>query len=51
MAPEPPGDVIWMRPERAAGGRPAKRSRDEITAAAVAIADADGLDAVSMRRR
>jgi AcrR family transcriptional regulator len=31
-------------------GRPAQHSREEITAAAVAIADRDGLDAVSMRR-
>ena len=45
-----PADSIWMRPEHAAVGRPAHRSRDEITAAALAIADADGLDAVSMRR-
>ena len=43
-------DVIWMRPERAATGRPAGHSRAEITAAAIAIADRDGLDAVSMRR-
>src|SRR5205807_1015904 len=42
--------VIWMRPEHAATGRPAKRSREEITAAAIAIADQEGLDAVSMRR-
>jgi AcrR family transcriptional regulator len=41
---------IWMRPERAAVGRPAQRSRAEITAAAVAVADAEGLAAVSMRR-
>jgi AcrR family transcriptional regulator len=41
---------IWMRPERAGVGRPAQRSRAEITAAAVAIADREGLDAVSMRR-
>lgn len=39
-----------MRPERAAAGRPAQRSRAEITAAAVGIADRAGLDAVSMRR-
>jgi AcrR family transcriptional regulator len=45
-----PADSIWMRPEHAAVGRPAQRSRDEITAAALAIADSDGLDAVSMRR-
>jgi AcrR family transcriptional regulator len=41
---------VWMRPEHAGVGRPAQRSRTEITAAAVAIADADGLEAVSMRR-
>lgn len=50
MAPEQAGSVIWMRPDHAATGRPAKRSRDEITAAAVTIADREGLDAVSMRR-
>jgi AcrR family transcriptional regulator len=44
------GESIWVRREHAAVGRPAQRSRAEITAAAVAIADADGLDAVSMRR-
>ena len=42
--------VIWMRPEQAAVGRPAERSRAEITAAAVALADQEGIDAVSMRR-
>jgi AcrR family transcriptional regulator len=41
---------IWMRRERAAVGRPAQRSRAEIAAAAVDIADREGLDAVSMRR-
>jgi AcrR family transcriptional regulator len=41
---------IWMRPERAAVGRPAQRSRAEITAVALGIADGEGLDAVSMRR-
>jgi AcrR family transcriptional regulator len=50
MAPERSDDLIWMRPEHAATGRPAQRSRAEITAAAIAIADAEGLDAVSMRR-
>ncbi|MEU5209936.1 TetR/AcrR family transcriptional regulator [Streptomyces sp. NPDC020742] len=42
--------VIWMRPEQAAVGRPAERSRAEITAAAVQLADGEGLEAVSMRR-
>ncbi|MGH3156974.1 MAG: TetR/AcrR family transcriptional regulator [Streptosporangiaceae bacterium] len=42
--------MIWLRPEGARVGRPAHRSRGEITSAAVAIADRDGLEAVSMRR-
>ncbi|MFE9775451.1 TetR/AcrR family transcriptional regulator [Streptomyces sp. NPDC005931] len=43
-------EVIWARPERAGRGpRPAYR-RADIAAAAVRIADAEGLDAVSMRR-
>jgi AcrR family transcriptional regulator len=50
MAPDQPATSIWMRRERAAVGRPAQRSRAEITAAAVNIADREGLDAVSMRR-
>ncbi len=50
MATEPPAPSIWLRPERARVGRPAQRSRAEITAAAVAIADREGLEAVSMRR-
>jgi AcrR family transcriptional regulator len=41
---------IWMRPERAAVGRPAQHSRAEIMAIALEIADREGLDAVSMRR-
>ena len=45
-----PDQPIWMRPERAAAGRPARRSRAEITAAAVALADREGADAVTMRR-
>lgn len=40
---------IWLRPERAAVGRPAERTRAEITAAAIAVADRGGPDAVSMR--
>jgi AcrR family transcriptional regulator len=43
-------DAIWLRPEHAAVGRPAERSRAEITAAAIGLADRDGLDALSMRR-
>ena len=50
MATERSAPSIWMRPERAGVGRPAQRSRAEITAVALDIADREGLDAVSMRR-
>ena len=50
MTAERPGEVIWTRAERAAVGRPAQHSRAEITAIALALADREGLDAVSMRR-
>ena len=43
-------DVIWIRPERAARGPKPKHSRDEIAGQCVRVADAEGLDAVSMRR-
>ncbi|MEV0368905.1 TetR/AcrR family transcriptional regulator [Streptomyces sp. NPDC050636] len=49
MAGEPK-PVIWMRPEQAPVGRPAERSRAEITAVSVELADREGLEAVSMRR-
>jgi AcrR family transcriptional regulator len=42
--------VIWMLPDRPARGPRPAHSRDEIAAAAIKIADADGLDAVTMRR-
>ncbi|MDX3006811.1 TetR/AcrR family transcriptional regulator [Kribbella solani] len=41
---------IWLRPERAARGPRPAHSRAEIAAAAVRVADTDGLEAVSMRR-
>ncbi len=41
---------IWLRPERAGAGRPARRSRAQLAGAAIALADREGLDAVSMRR-
>lgn len=43
-------DLIWGRPERAAKGPTPSRSRAQIAAAAVALADAEGLEAVSMRK-
>ena len=45
-----PQTVIWMRPEHAEAGRPAERSRAQVTAAAITVADQDGLAAVTMRR-
>jgi AcrR family transcriptional regulator len=42
--------VIWARPERASKGPPASLSRTEIAAVAVALADAEGLESVSMRK-
>jgi AcrR family transcriptional regulator len=41
-------EPIWARPEPT--GRRAPRSRDDIARAAIAVADAEGIDAVSMRR-
>ncbi|MGV9455711.1 TetR/AcrR family transcriptional regulator [Streptomyces sp. NPDC003635] len=43
-------EVIWARPERTGRGPRPAYSRADIAAAAVRIADADGLEAVSMRR-
>ncbi|GGF37830.1 TetR/AcrR family transcriptional regulator [Subtercola lobariae] len=42
--------LIWARPERSAKGPAPARSRNEIAAAAVALADAHGIEAVSMRK-
>jgi len=42
--------VIWNRPERAAKGPAPSRTRAEITAAAIAIADTEGIETLSMRR-
>ncbi|MFG3437059.1 TetR/AcrR family transcriptional regulator [Nonomuraea sp. NPDC047897] len=41
---------IWMRPERPARGPKPAYSREQITEAAVRIADAEGLEAATMRR-
>ena len=42
--------LIWARPERASKGPAPARSRSEIASAAVGLADAQGLEAVSMRK-
>lgn len=41
--------TVWSRPERGARGPAPERSRSQITTAALALADAEGLAAVSMR--
>src|ERR1700678_931348 len=41
--------VIWERPERAGHGPAPSLSRQEITTAAVRLADGQGIEAVSMR--
>ncbi|GIF68601.1 TetR family transcriptional regulator [Asanoa ishikariensis] len=41
---------VWLRSRRAGVGRPPERSVAEVTAAAIALADREGLAAVSMRR-
>jgi AcrR family transcriptional regulator len=46
---KPPGGSIWTRPERAPRGPAPEHSRAKIAAAGLLIADADGLDAVTMR--
>ena len=42
--------VIWMRPEGATKGRPPAYTRSQIAQVAIAVADAEGLAAVSVRR-
>lgn len=42
--------LIWARPQRAGKGPAPSRTREEIAAVAVSLADADGADAVSMRK-
>lgn len=42
--------MIWLRPERTGRGPEPAHSRAAIAAAAIALADVDGLDAVSMRK-
>ena len=45
----PDADPIWLRPERARRDGPSL-SRERITRAAIALADREGLEAVSIRR-
>ncbi|WP_236047156.1 TetR/AcrR family transcriptional regulator [Streptacidiphilus fuscans] len=42
--------MIWLRPERTGRGPEPAHSRAAIAAAAIELADAEGLDAVSMRK-
>ena len=42
--------VVWMRPVRESREAHPPLTRDKIAAAAIAVADAEGIDAVSMRR-
>jgi AcrR family transcriptional regulator len=42
--------LIWARPERAAKGPAPSTSREQIAAVAVALADAEGMEAVSTRK-
>lgn len=46
---EPSAHSIWLRPERAGRGPTPTFDRDRIAAAGIALADADGLPAVTMR--
>jgi AcrR family transcriptional regulator len=48
--PPGPGLTIWQRPERASRGPAPEHSRAAIAAAGVALADTEGLAAVTMRR-
>jgi AcrR family transcriptional regulator len=48
MAEDIDTELIWLRPEPSA--RKPRFSRDQISRAAIAIADADGFDAVTMKR-
>ena len=45
---EVPPELIWSRPER--GSRKPRLTREEIAVVALALADTEGLEAVSMRR-
>ena len=46
---DPQGLIIWLRPERSGRGPAPAFDRDRLAAAGVALADVDGLAAVTMR--
>jgi len=46
---EPPAQSIWLRPERSGRGPAPAFDRERLAATGVALADADGLAAVTMR--
>ncbi|MBS2532544.1 TetR/AcrR family transcriptional regulator C-terminal domain-containing protein [Catenulispora sp. NF23] len=48
--PDQDDAVIWLRPEATGRGRVPGYSRAQIAKAAIAVADAEGLEAASMRR-
>src|SRR5690349_1759120 len=48
--PERPSPAIWQRPERTGRGPVPEHSRASIAAAALVLADAEGLAATTMRR-
>jgi AcrR family transcriptional regulator len=48
-AATPPGGSIWTRPQRSARGPAPEHTRPEIASAGIALADAAGLGAVTMR--
>jgi AcrR family transcriptional regulator len=48
MTKDNPSPLIWMRPEPS--GRKPRFSREQIARTAIAIADAEGFDAVTMKR-
>src|SRR5512132_4380933 len=43
-------DLVWARPQRPPRGRARGLSREQVVGAAIAIADREGLEALTMRR-
>jgi AcrR family transcriptional regulator len=46
----PEDEIIWMRPEVTGRGKPPAFTRGQLAVAAITIADAEGIEAVTMRR-